>query len=479
MNRTTGSAAGEERARFVELFKPAHLGATLMLGGGVALHAVEVYISITVLPSVVRDIGGLELLAWTTTIFVAAALLGSVFISARPRGVSLRKAYVIGSVFFGAGSIFAALAPNMMLVVAGRAVQGFGAGLIVALGYAFVRHAYPERLWSRASALYAAVWGAATFIGPSIGGLFADGHLWRIAFAIPAPFTALMAIFGPLRLPDAGDDREHVAVPVVQVLLMVAAVVMLSLAGFAEEPVLRGLWLAAAVVASVGLVMAERRLFTSVFPEGATRLSTPLGLIYGFQLLVLLVLSADVYIPYFLQELHGVPPLVSGYLVALVALGWTAGAFFTTHHTGTRAVGSIVLGAALQVVGTASLALTMPKDDPAGDLVILALVSAGIFLMGAGVGLGWAHLVALVIRLAPDREKDKASAAITIMQSLGSGSGAALAGVVVNSTGLIDPGGTAGNLGAAWWLFAAFTLPSFAALLAGLALRRRLERHPA
>lgn len=465
----------QDRARFWDLFHPAHLGATLMLGGGIALHAIEVYISITVLPSVVRDIGGLDLFAWTTTIFVAAALLGSVFISARPKGMSLRRAYVVGAVFFGVGSILTALAPTMVLVVAGRAVQGFGAGLIVALGYAFVRHAYPERLWSRASALYAAVWGAATFIGPSLGGLFAEGHLWRIAFAIPAPFTALMAIFGPLRLPEGPDDRTEISVPIVQVLLMVAAVVMLSLAGSAESAVFRFGWLAASVLAAVGLVVTERALSTSVFPQGATRLSTPLGLIYGFQLLVLLVLSADVYIPYFLQELHGIPPLFSGYLVALVALGWTSGAFLTTHHTGNRAIASIVFGAALQIVGTASLVFTMAQVNPGSGLGLIAIISAGIYFMGAGVGLGWAHLVALVIRLAPDREKDKASAAITIMQSLGSGFGAALAGVIVNSTGLIDPGGEAGNVSAAWWLFAVFTVPAAAALFAGLALKRRLS----
>jgi MFS family permease len=474
MDSQTGGVPHQEHGRFLDLFRPAHLGATLMLGGGIALHAIEVYISITVLPSVVRDIGGLDLFAWTTTIFVAAALLGSVFVTARPRGMSLRKAYVVGSLFFGAGSIFAAIAPSMVLVVAGRAVQGFGAGLIVALGYAFVRHAYPEHLWSRASALYAAVWGAATFIGPSLGGLFADGHLWRIAFAIPAPFTVLMAIFGPLRLPPAPDDRTEFSVPVPQVLLMVSAVVMLSLAGSAEDPAFRFGWLAAALAAGIGLIAAERRLKTRVFPEGATRLSTPLGLIYAFQLLVLLVLSADVYIPYFLQELHGVPPLASGYLVALVALGWTAAAFLTTHHTGSRAVTSVVAGAAVQVIGTASLVFTMARVNPESDLALLSLVSAGIFLMGAGVGLGWAHLVALVIRLAPDAEKDRASAAITMMQSLGSGFGAALAGVIVNSTGLLDPGGEAGNLSAAWWLFALFTFPSIAALLLGLALRRRL-----
>ncbi|MBB4064507.1 MFS transporter [Gellertiella hungarica] len=473
------TAAGETehhggRSRITEIFAPRYLGATLMLGGGVALHAIEVYISITVLPSVVRDVGGLDLFAWATTLFVACSLLGSVFITARPRGLSLRQAYVIGAIFFGAGSLFAALSPSMPLLIAGRGVQGFGAGIIVALGYAFVRHAYPERLWNMAGTLYAAVWGAATFIGPSLGGLFSSGSLWRFAFAIPLPFTVLMALFATRLLPKAEDDRGEIRVAFPQILLMVAAVVLLSLAGSAEDATRRILWFGLALVSSVGVVLAERLLPVRLFPEGATRLSTPLGLIYAFMMLVLLVLSADVYIPYFLQELHGVPPLFSGYLVALVALGWTGGAFLTTHYTGNRAIASIILGAALEMAGTASLTLTMARENPTSDLALLGVVSVGIFFMGAGVGLGWSHLVALVLRLARDDEKDRASAAITMMQSLGSGFGAALAGVIVNSTGLLDPGGTEGNVSAAHWLFLLFALPAAAALLAGLALKRRL-----
>lgn len=470
----TGGEAGE-RSRISEIFAPRYLGATLMLGGGISLHAIEVYISTTVLPSVVRDIGGLDLFAWATTLFVALSLVGSVFITARPRGISLRQSYVIGALFFGAGSLFAALSPSMPILIAGRGIQGFGAGIIVALGYAFVRHAYPERLWNMAGTLYAAVWGAATFIGPSIGGLFAAGSLWRFAFAIPVPFTLLMALFATRLLPDAPDDRGEVRVALPQILMMVAAVVLLSLAGSAEEPALRGLWLGLAVLSAIGVVVAERQLSVKLFPEGATRLSTPLGLIYAFMTLVLLALASDVYIPYFLQELHGVPPLFSGYLVALVALGWTGGAFLTTHYTGRRALLSIIIGAGLQLLGTASLTLTMARDNPGADLVLLGLVSIGIFFMGAGVGLGWSHLVALVLRLARDDEKDRASAAITMMQSLGAGFGAAIAGVVVNSMGLLDPGGTAGNLSAAFWLFLLFALPSAGALLAGLSLKARLD----
>jgi hypothetical protein len=46
--------------------------------GGVALHATNVYVATTILPSVVHDIGGLDLYAWNTTLFVVASILGSV-----------------------------------------------------------------------------------------------------------------------------------------------------------------------------------------------------------------------------------------------------------------------------------------------------------------------------------------------------------------------------------------------------------------
>src|ERR1700752_2719017 len=112
------------------LFSPQLLPATLMLGGGVTLYAVETYITATIAPSIVRDIGGLELLSWMTTLFVAAAVLGSIFVATRPRGIGLRSVYVAGALVFGAGSLVCTLAPAMPLVLVGRTVQGFGAGIL-------------------------------------------------------------------------------------------------------------------------------------------------------------------------------------------------------------------------------------------------------------------------------------------------------------------------------------------------------------
>ncbi len=146
-----------------------------MLSGGIALYAIETYVTATIMPSVVRDIGGLPLFAWVTTLYVTASVLGSVFIAIRPRGLSLNRTYSVGAVFFLLGSAICAMAPTMEIVLAGRAVQGFGAGTLATLGYAFIRYVYPESLWNKATTLYAAIWGISTFIGPTLGGFFAEG----------------------------------------------------------------------------------------------------------------------------------------------------------------------------------------------------------------------------------------------------------------------------------------------------------------
>lgn len=453
--------------RLSGLFSRAYLFGTLMLGGGIMLHAVETYITATLMPSIVRDIGGLPLFAWATTIYVAASVLGSTFVAVRPESVTLNRCYVFGAVLFGIGSLVCAIAPTMETVLAGRAIQGLGAGFLVALGYAFIRFVYPEPLWSTASTLYAAAWGIATFLGPTIGGIFAAGSAWREAFALLVPISILMAVSAPKLLPSGDGERVTTKTPFLQILLLVAAVVVLSFASSVDAPALRGAFAACAVIGVVAAVAIERRAQARLLPAGTISLSSPLAGVYLIMLLLLVTVCSDIYIPYFLQVLHGVTPLVSGYLVALLALGWTAAAFATAGLKGRRANRVIVAGAGLEALATALLVFTLARHNPASGLALLAIATVFIFLMGFGIGMGWAHLVTHVLHLAPAGETDKASAAITTMQALGAAFGAALAGIVVNSTGLVAPGGTEGALTAARWLYALLAIPAaFAILLA-------------
>ena len=458
-------------ASIFTLFSPRLLPATLMLGGGVTLYAVESYVTATIAPSIVRDIGGLELFSWMTTLFVAAGVLGSITVATRPKGIGLRAIYVAAALIFGVGSLACAIAPTMPVLLIGRAVQGYGSGMLSGLAYAFIRFIYPEPLWRRASTLYAAIWGVATVLGPTLGGLFAAGSAWREAFLILVPVAVLMALSGRWLLPDVADDRIDTRTPLIQIILLLAAVLFVSIAGTIEHGSYKTMLIAASIVLVATMVLIERKSEVRLLPYGAVMLSNPIARLYLTIFTMMLVLTSDIYIPYFLQTLHGVTPLVSGYLVALVALGWTIAAFFSASFSGRQAAIAIISGCILETAATASLIPFLATNTPFDTVARFAPAVITMFLMGFGVGLGWAHLVTRIIGIARRTEQDKASAAISMTQSLGGAFGAALAGVIVNGAGLTHPSGIAGGLSAATWLYALMAIPGLIAVALSLTIK--------
>jgi hypothetical protein len=120
-----------------------------------------------------------------------------------------------------------------------------------------------------------------------------------------------------------------------------------------------------------------------------------------------------------------------------------------------------------------ALGLVISQDNTAGDAVLIAAISALLFGMGAGIGLGWAHLISLVLTRSDDVEADKAAASVNLIQSLGAAFGAAAAGVVANTAGLVEPGGVAGAIEAGFWLYVSMGAFAVVGLLVAVALLRR------
>lgn len=122
---TTPAPAG-----WSDLFSGRHGIYALALAGGVTLHAVNMYIATTVMPSVITDIGGLDFYAWATTLFVVASILGAALAAKLLNRAGPRGAYVIAAVLFGAGTLICSLAVNMPVMLVGRSIQGLGGGFL-------------------------------------------------------------------------------------------------------------------------------------------------------------------------------------------------------------------------------------------------------------------------------------------------------------------------------------------------------------
>lgn len=439
--------------------------AVTVLAGGVGLQAIETFIGSTLLPSVVADIGGLELFAWNTTVFIVASIIASIFAAVRPFGVGPRGSYMLAAAGFALGSLVCGLAPSMPVMLAGRAIQGFGAGLLTAMSYAMVRIVFPQHLWGRAFALISSVWGVSTLVGPAIGGVFATMDAWRWAFFVLVPLAALLGMLAMRVIPQRSDERSADTFPIPQIVLLIGAVLAVSVASILTGGVtLPALLLGLALLAIIGLGLVDRNSSTRLLPSGAFSPSGVLAPLFAVMLLLNLAIISDMFIPLFLQRLHGLDPLVAGYMVALVALGWSGGSILTSSWTGGKERLALAMGPAFQTIAAIGLAIFVPMNN--GESALLPLVAIGIalVLLGLGIGSAWPHVSTRLLSAAPEGERDVTSASMSMVQLFASGLGAALAGVIVNAAGLAADGTTQAAISAAHWLYGLFILVPLVAL---------------
>ena len=345
-----------------ELLGPKNLGASTVLAGGVALYATNEFLTISLLPSTVADIGGQRLYAWVTTVYLVASVVAATTVSAVLARVGPRWAYLWGFAVFALGSLLCAVAPTMELLLAGRVVQGSAGGLLAGLGYAVINSALPQSLWPKASALVSAMWGVGTLLGPAAGGLFAQFGSWRWAFGALVALAAAIAILVPFALPARTDGplvRDRI--PVWSLLLLGSAALAVSVAGVPRSAV----WTAALLAAGAGLVavflVVDRRTAATVLPPTAFR-PGPLKWIYLTLGMLMAATMVDLYVPLFGQRLAHLAPVAAGFLGVALAVGWTMSEIASASVTNSRMVVRIVSVAPL--VTATGLALARGQSGP-------------------------------------------------------------------------------------------------------------------
>ncbi|MEZ0359857.1 MFS transporter [Mycobacterium sp. SA01] len=430
MTETTASAAGSWR----ELLGRDYLGAVIVLAGGVAIYAINEFITISLLPSAVADIGGERLYAWVTTVYLVASVTAATTVGPVLTRFGPRTAYLGALLSFAAGSALCTLAPSMPLLLGGRVVQGLAGGVLAGLGYAVISAALPDRLWTRASAVVSAMWGVGTLVGPATGGLFAQFGLWRGGFGLLAVFAVAMSVLVPLALPARADTDQQpprTRIPMWSLLLLGVAALTVSAAVIPHSAgVIAGLLIAGAVLVGVFIVV-DRRASAAVLPRKAFE-PGPLKWIYLTLGLLMAATMVDMYVPLFGQRLGGLAPVVAGFLGAALSVGWTVGEIASASITNVRITVRVVAIAPL--VMAAGLALAAATQTDGAPTTVVALWAVALVITGSGIGMAWPHLSAWAMGSVVDDAPQQAvaAAAISTVQLMCGAFGAGLAGVVVN-----------------------------------------------
>jgi MFS family permease len=419
---TAMAEAMESGAPREGLFSPRHRVLTTALMMLVTLLAFDEMSIGAVMPVIARELHGMSLYAWAFSATLLASLVGTVVGGGWADAAGPAGSLLSGVGAFLAGLAMAGFAPDMLLFVTGRAVQGLGAGAAITSVYVLVARCYPERMRPKVFAATSAAWVVPSLIGPTVAALVAVHLNWR------AVFFGLMALVVPaaimLRpaLRAAGGGTGVLARSRLLAVVAVAAGVVALLWGADHRAI---------PVVAVGVVVLGAGL-PRLLPAGTLRLRRGLGACVAMRgLISAAFVGTQAFVPLGLISLHHFTPTESGAVLTVGALGWS-GASWVQGRSGRGRPFFAVLGTVCLLAGVAGVGTTMTLASAPGYawLMIPAWVAAG-----AGMGFALPAFTVIVMDASSDDEQGVNSSALQITDTLGASISTGLAGAIVAAAG--------------------------------------------
>jgi MFS family permease len=400
-------------------FSPRFRIATISVFALGFLIAFEALAVTTAMPLAARDLHGTAFYSLTFSAFSAAGVIGNVGAGAWSDRSGPARPLLAGVAVFAAGLLVSGTAATMPLLIAGRTLQGFGAGAIGVALYVLVARVYPEALHPRVFALLAAAWVLPSLIGPFAAGAVSTLLSWHWVFLgiIPLVAAATLLLLPQLRrtaMPGTGG-----ALPAARLAWSaLAAAALLAMRPLLDVPAV-GPVLAA--VAAVVAVLALRPLL----PKGALLVARGLpSVIVARGLFSAGFAAAEAYLPYSLIALRGLPPVLAGGITTVGAVSWALGSELQSRLSARLSdrrcimIGAVLFLAGAVLIGGGTAVAGIP------------VVVAGSLLAGLGIGFAFPRLSTSTLSLSAAEERGRNSAALQIGDGFGNGLALTVVGVV-------------------------------------------------
>jgi EmrB/QacA subfamily drug resistance transporter len=403
----------------------------IMLSTG--LVAIDATIIATAVPSIVGSLGGFAEFPWLFSVYLLAQAV-TVPVYGKLADVFGRKPVMLfGIGLFLVGSILCGFAWSMGALIAFRAVQGLGAGAIQPMSTTIAGDLYSLEERARVQGYIASVWGISSVVGPTLGGVFSEYVSWRWIFFVNIPLCLIAAATIGLRFHERVDRRRPridyagAATLTVALTLLVLGLLEGGQASAWRSPQSVAVLGVGAVLLGV-FVVIERRAADPVVPLRLlrNRLLVATNLVAACVGAVLLGLTS--YVPTFVQDVLGTGPLVAGFALAALTLGWPisasqSGRFYL--RIGIRS--TALIGAAVVILGSALLVLL----DGSSSVV---QVGATSFVIGLGMGFTAAPTLIAAQSAVEWHQRGVVTGTNMFFRSAGSAVGVAVFGAIVNAT---------------------------------------------
>ena len=206
----------------------------------VFLAAAEATVVSTALPRIVADLGGLRLYGWAGSSYLLASTVTMPLFGRLADLHGRKPIFQIGLALFFAGSALCGWAFSFPMLLAGRVVQGLGAGSIQPVAMTLIGDLYPVEERARVQGIVGSIWAVAGVAGPLLGALLVEGPGWRWVFWVNLPFAAGSAFAIQRALHEPRREGGRAPLDLLGALLLVVAAVSLLLAAEGVAPLLTG-----------------------------------------------------------------------------------------------------------------------------------------------------------------------------------------------------------------------------------------------
>ncbi|MBB4914591.1 MFS transporter [Streptosporangium saharense] len=421
------------------IFGPEYRTASLGILLVVTLIAFEGMSVGAVMPAVSKDLDALDLYGMSFSVFLIAGLFANVVSGLWSDRRGHAWPFLLGVGLFVAGMALAGAAGSKEVFIAARAVQGLGGGAVIVAVYVMIARVYVPEARPKVFAALSAAWVLPALVGPGLGGIVAETVGWRWVFygIVPLVVPALLMLLPALRPreSDAGSEPGP------------------SGSGERSRPLAMTLAATATAAGAGALLYGVDRLHLTpvtgwsatvaglvLLGAGLPRLLPRRALLFGRGLSTTVmmrgVLSAaffgiNSFIPLMLTQVRGFSVIEAGAALTIGALGWTTGSYLQARREFDRPR-LVRLGAASV---TAGILLTLLALVPGvtGWVAVPAWVVAGF-----GMGIAMTSVNVTTMRQSPDAEQGANSAALQVVDTLGSALTIGFGGVLINVIGHDD-----------------------------------------
>jgi EmrB/QacA subfamily drug resistance transporter len=395
------------------------------------LFALDQTVVGTALPIISTALDGAALYTWAFTIYLLTSTISGPIYGKLSDLYGRRPIFIWAVSLFLAASVFAGLSQEMWQFILARGLQGLGGGAVFPIAFAIIADLYPPEERAKYGALFGAVFGLSSVLGPLLGGYVTDtfGWPWIFYLNVPLGLVSLVVcwrLLPPIKHPESGRNIDYVGAG-----LFTAALIPILL-GLSNkrtldwtDPWVGGLIVVGLLIAAV-FVWWESRAVDPIIRLQLFRNRTVTISIASMFLAAFGFFGAIVFLPQWFQVVRGMGATESGLNLLPLVFALILGATLSGQVAARTGRYKEIIFGSMVVLAAGLFLLTNLRADTELPILWVWMVVAGI-----GVGPSFALFAALVQNNVEPRLVGSATASLTFFQQIGGTIGLTIAGTLL------------------------------------------------